>query len=251
MNDEQLTRYSRHILLDEIDLAGQQRLQQACILVVGCGGLGAAALPYLAASGVGRLIIADDDTVELSNLQRQITFSEADIGLPKAQVMHRYLQRLNHTIQIDAHAIRLDQHRLQKLMTDTDLVLDCSDNFATRQTINRVSVATQTPLLSAAAVRFSGQLCLYNPQDAHSPCYACVFGDEPFSDGNCALFGVFAPLVGVIGTAQAAAALRFLLHLGPPQTGLLHQYQGLSGQWQSFQATRNPQCPVCQQRPKQ
>lgn len=249
MSDAHLLRYSRHILLDEIDIAGQQRLQQSSVLVVGCGGLGAAALPYLAAAGVGRLIIADDDSVDLSNLQRQITYNETDIGRPKAEAMQQYLQRLNSGIHIDAHPIRLDEAALHTLMTQADVVLDCSDNFATRRAVNLASIATQTPLISGAAVRFSGQLCFYNPQDNNSPCYACVFGDEPFTDGNCALFGVFAPLVGIIGTAQAAAALRFLLGIGDMQTGILQQYQGLSGQWQSFQARRNMQCPACAQRP--
>lgn len=245
MDDTQLVRYSRHILLDEIGIEGQQRLQQACVLVVGCGGLGAAALPYLAAAGVGRLMIADNDQVDLSNLQRQITYTEADIGRPKAEAMRQYLQKRNGGIRIDAHNARLDDAALCTLMREADVVLDCSDNFATRRAVNLASIATQTPLVSGAAVRFSGQLCFYNPQDSTSPCYACLFGDEPFNDGNCALFGVFAPLVGIIGTAQAATALRFLLGIGQMQTGVLQQYQGLSSQWQSFRAKPDPQCPAC------
>ena len=245
MDDTQLLRYSRHILLDEIGIEGQQRLQQASVLVVGCGGLGAAALPYLAAAGVGHLVIADNDHVDLSNLQRQITYTEADIGQPKAAAMQQYLQERNSGTRIDAHIARLDDAALHTLMRQADVVLDCSDNFATRRAINLASIATQTPLVSGAAVRFAGQLCFYNPQHNNSPCYACVFGDEPFNDGNCALFGVFAPLVAIVGTAQAAMALRFLLGIGDMQTGVLQQYQGLSGQWQSFRAQRNPQCPAC------
>lgn len=245
MNNEQLLRYSRHLMLDEIDVAGQERLLAAKVLVVGCGGLGTAALPYLAAAGIGTLVIADHDTVELSNLQRQITYHSDQIGQSKAWLMQQYLHKLNPDIIIQAHAERLDAARIDALSADVDLILDCSDNFPTRQAINAASVAHKVPLLSAAAVRFVGQLGLFHPAKPHSPCYACLFGNQPFDDGHCATFGVFAPLVGIIGSAQAAAALRFLLGLDEKQIGVWHQYQGLHGRWQSFQGKRDGHCPVC------
>ncbi|MCP2039864.1 molybdopterin/thiamine biosynthesis adenylyltransferase [Neisseria sp. HSC-16F19] len=245
MDDTRLLRYSRHIMLDEIDMAGQERLQQASVLVLGCGGLGAAALPYLAASGVGRLIIADDDKVEWSNLQRQISYTEADVDRAKVAAMRDYLHRLNSDVHITALEERLDEAALLPWVAEADVVLDCSDNAATRHALNRACVATGTDLVAAAAVRFGGQLCLLRPGQADSPCYACVFGDALFDDGACALFGVFAPLVGVVGTAQAALALRVLLGIGDTEPGVLQQYDGLSGRWQFFQAARNPQCPVC------
>lgn len=246
MDDTRLLRYSRHILLAEIDVAGQERLQQARVLVLGCGGLGAAALPYLAAAGVGELMIVDHDVVEWSNLQRQIAYGETDVGRPKVAAMRDYLLRLNSGVRVSALDARLDDEAaLLPWVAQADVVLDCSDNAATRHALNRACVAAGTDLVAAAAVRFSGQLCLLRPRQADSPCYACLFGEEGFDDGACAVFGVFAPLVGVVGTAQAALALRVLLDAGELPVGVLQQYDGLSGRWQWFQAARNPQCPVC------
>lgn len=244
MNDHDLLRYSRHLLLDEIGLEGQMRLQQSRVLVIGCGGLGSAALPYLAAAGIGHLQIADDDAVELSNLQRQIAYTAADIGQNKAAAMQRFLQGINPQVRVTVHPERAGPDALAVWAEQADVLLDCSDNFITRHALNRASVAAAKPLVSGAAVRFSGQLCVYDPRLADSPCYACLYEHETGSDGSCALFGVFAPLVGIIGSAQAAAALRLLLGL-PQPVGVLQQYHGLDGGWQSFRLPRNPDCPVC------
>lgn len=245
MDDRDLLRYSRHLLLDEIGIEGQQKLLDAAVLVVGCGGLGAAALPFLAAAGVGRLMIADDDTIDDTNLQRQTAFCEADIGQSKAEVLQGRLNALNSRTQISALNERLSEARLLELVQSVDLVLDCCDNFATRQAVNRASVATRTPLVSGAAVRFEGQLAVYRPDLPGSPCYACLFDGDSASDGACALFGVFSPLVGIIGTSQAAEALKILMGSGTAQYGCLRVYDGLSGDWQKFDFEKNPDCRVC------
>ncbi|MCP1771417.1 molybdopterin/thiamine biosynthesis adenylyltransferase [Neisseria perflava] len=245
MNDQQLLRYSRHILLDEIGIEGQQRLLDVHAVVVGCGGLGAAALPYLAAAGVGRLTVADDDTIDETNLQRQIIYTEADLGRAKAEVMAGRLNTLNSQTHITALTERLDEARLTALLREADIVLDCCDNFATRQAVNRAAVATQTPLVSGAAVRFEGQLAVYRPGLAGSPCYACLFDGDSADDGACALFGVFSPLVGIIGSSQAAEALKVLMDIGTPAHGLLRTYDALSGEWQAFEFAKNPACRVC------
>lgn len=244
MNDHQLLRYSRHILLDEIGIEGQNAFLSAHILVVGCGGLGAAALSYLASSGIGTLTLADFDTIDSSNLQRQITFCEDDIGQHKVHVMQRRLQQLNRDCRIHAINDKLNAENLAHILPDCDLILDCSDNFATRQTLNAAAVAARKPLISGAAVRFEGQLAIYRADLETSPCYACIFDGDNASDGACALFGVFAPLVGIIGSLQAAEALKILLG-DTSQTGILRQYHAQSGQWQNFHIPRDPHCRVC------
>ncbi|EIG24554.1 HesA/MoeB/ThiF family protein [Neisseria sicca] len=245
MNDHQLLRYSRHILLDEIGIEGQEKILAARVLVVGCGGLGAAALPYLAASGVGKLIIADHDTIDDTNLQRQTAFTEADIGQAKAQVMAGRLKAVNSACDITALTEKLDEARLTELMRTADIVLDCTDNYPTRQAINRAAVATRTPLVSGAAVRFEGQIAVYRPDLPDSPCYACLFDGDTADDGACALFGVFSPLVGIIGATQAAEALKILTGAGEPAHGKLTTYNALTAKWQTFRVHKNPDCGVC------
>lgn len=243
MNDQELLRYSRHILLDEIDIGGQQRLLNSAALVVGCGGLGAAALPYLAAAGVGRLLIADDDTVEWSNLQRQVSYSESDVGSLKTAAMAARLHAINSGCRIETFG-RLDEAALRELLPQCGVLLDCCDNFATRRAVNAAAHAASTPLVSGAAVRFSGQLAVFRHDLPEQPCYACLFGEPEGGDGSCALTGVFSPLVGVIGAIQAVEALKILLGL-PAQPAGLHCYDALAGSWQHFAATKNPACPVC------
>lgn len=245
MNDQQLLRHSRHILLDEIGIEGQEKLTAATALVIGCGGLGCAALPYLAAAGIGRLIIADPDTVDETNLQRQIMFTEADLGRPKAEALAGRLNALNSQVQITAISEYLSETRLAELMSEATIALDCCDNFATRQAANRAALATRTPLVSGAAVRFEGQVAVYRPDLPHSPCYACLFDGDTASDGACALFGVFSPLVGIIGSTQAAEALKILIGCGTPTHGRLRVYHALTGEWQSFALPKNPNCRVC------
>ena len=245
MDDRDLLRYSRHLLLDEIGIEGQQKLLDAAVLVVGCGGLGAAALPFLAAAGVGRLMIADDDTIDDTNLQRQTAFCEADIGQSKAEVLQGRLNALNSRTQISALNERLSEARLLELVQSVDLVLDCCDNFATRQAVNRACVAARTPLVSGAAVRFEGQVAVYRPDLPGTPCYACLFDGESANDGACAVFGVFSPLVGIIGTTQAAEALKLLMGIGANASGELLLYDALANEWQRLAFDKNPACRVC------
>lgn len=245
MDDRDLLRYSRHLLLDEIGIEGQQKLLDAAVLVVGCGGLGAAALPFLAAAGVGRLMIADDDTIDDTNLQRQTAFCEADIGQSKAEVLQGRLNALNSRTQISALNERLSEARLLELVQSVDLVLDCCDNFATRQAVNRACVAARTPLVSGAAVRFEGQIAVYRPDLPDTPCYACLFDGESANDGACAVFGVFSPLVGIIGTTQAAEALKLLMGIGANASGRLLLYDALANEWQRLAFDKNPACRVC------
>lgn len=244
MNNQDLLRYSRHLLLNEISLEQQSQLQNSTILCVGCGGLAAAALPYLAGSGVGKLIIADDDIIDITNLPRQITYTEANIGSLKTQSMAAFLHARQANCEIVVLNQRLSATELAQLAPQADLIIDCSDNYATRQAVNAAAVAARKPLVSAAATRFDGQLAVYRADQNNQPCYACLFNNPENSNDSCATFGVFAPLVGIMGSLQAAEALKILLNL-PSQSGTLHCYQALSGTWQQFKISKNPYCPVC------
>lgn len=245
MDDRDLLRYSRHLLLDEIGIEGQEKLLAATALVIGCGGLGSAALPYLAAAGLGQLIIADDDLVSDTNLQRQVCFTEADINLSKAETIKKHLEAINSRVNIRALHERLSEKRLLELANEVDIILDCCDNFATRLAVNRASVAAKKPLISGAAVRFEGQLAVYRPDLPDSPCYACLFDGDNASDGACAVFGVFGPLVGIIGTTQAAETLKVLTNIGTPSHGSLMIYNALNSEWQRFTFGQNPTCRIC------
>ncbi|MBP6115454.1 MAG: HesA/MoeB/ThiF family protein [Neisseriaceae bacterium] len=245
MEDHALLRYSRHILLDEIGIEGQTKLQHATALVVGCGGLGTCAIPFLAGAGVGHLILADFDEVDDSNLQRQIAFSERDVGQPKVEAMANRVRALNSSTQLTLLNQRLDYETLCHYMQQADVVLDCCDNFSTRKALNEASVHTRTPLVSGAVVRFDGQLSVYDPRQADSPCYACLFDGEDASDGACALFGVLSPLVGVIGSMQAAEALKLIMGIGHNPVGKLMLYDALAGSWQTLDFAKNPDCRVC------
>ena len=245
MDDRDLLRYSRHLLLDEIGIEGQEKLLAATVLVIGCGGLGSAALPYLAAAGVGRLLIADHDKVSDTNLQRQVIFTEHDLERPKVEAATERLRAINSRCEVVAINECLSEKRLIKLAAEADILLDCSDNFATRLAVNRASVATGTPLVSGAAVRFAGQLALFRPDLPDAPCYACLFDGEEADDGACALFGVFSPLVGVIGASQAVLALNTLMGIGKVSYQQLSVYDALRGNWQQFALTKNPACLVC------
>jgi molybdopterin/thiamine biosynthesis adenylyltransferase len=246
MNDQQLLRYSRHILLDEIGIEGQQRLLAAHALVIGAGGLGSPAAFYLASAGVGRITLVDNDTVDLTNLQRQILHDSERIGQPKAESGRQTLARINPEIEIVALAERADGKRLNQLVKTADVVLDCSDNFATRHAVNRACVANKVPLVSGAAVRFDGQISVFDPRSAASPCYACLFPpDQHFEDEQCGTMGVFAPLVGIIGAMQAAEALKLLAQTGASLAGRLLLLDAASMEWSSIGIARNEACPVC------
>ena len=246
MNDAQLTRYSRHILLPQIDIDGQRRLLDAHALVIGAGGLGSPVAFYLASAGVGTVTICDDDAVDLTNLQRQIAHDMARVGVNKAESARQTMLALNPDLTVHAVARRVGDAELAALVVAADVVLDCSDNFATRHAINRACVAARTPLVSGAAVRFDGQLAVFDYRQPDMPCYHCLFPDEgDASDGPCALFGVFAPLVGVIGSLQAAEALKLLIGIESGAVGRLALYDGIRGDWRQMRLARDPACPVC------
>ena len=246
MNDQQLQRYARHLLLDGFDVDAQQRLLDARVLVIGAGGLGSPALLYLAAAGVGRLRVVDPDVVDLTNLQRQIAHSDARIGQPKANSAAIAMRQLNPGVKIEAIQARADGGNLPGWVADADLVLDCSDNFATRQAVNAACVAAGKPLAWAAAVGWSAQAGLYDPSNAASPCYACLFPPEaPVADVACALMGVFAPLVGQAGLLQAGEAIRQLGGLGSPLARQLWMLDGRSLQAELMGVARRPGCTVC------
>lgn len=246
MDDSQLLRYSRHILLNELGVDGQQRIMEARALVVGVGGLGSPAALYLATAGIGNLTLVDHDAVDLTNLQRQIVHTEDRVGQPKVESARQTLMAINSQLRISALAERADAQRLDRLVSDTDVVLDCSDNFATRQALNAACVHHGVPLVSGAAIRFDGQLAVYDPRHQGSPCYACVFPpDTAFEETRCATMGVFAPLVGIIGSMQAAEALKLLSGAGEPAVGRLLMLDGRNMTWTDIRLPRNPHCPVC------
>jgi molybdopterin/thiamine biosynthesis adenylyltransferase len=246
MTDDQLLRYSRHILLDEIGIEGQQRLLDAHALVIGAGGLGSPAAMYLAASGVGRLTLVDDDVVDLTNLQRQVMHATARIGQPKVESGREALMQINPGVAVTALRERAAGARLDELVRAAAVVLDCSDNFATRHAVNRACVAAGVPLVSGAAIRFDGQVSVFDPRSGASPCYACLFPEDAgFEDVACSSMGVFAPLVGVIGAMQAAEALKLLLGIGPSLAGRLLLLDGRAMEWTSIGIARNAACPTC------
>ncbi|UXY16620.1 molybdopterin-synthase adenylyltransferase MoeB [Chitiniphilus purpureus] len=246
LDDAELLRYSRHILLDQIGVEGQARIAAARVLVIGAGGLGSPAALYLAAAGVGTLTLMDDDVVDLTNLQRQIAHTTTRIGMYKAESAAHALAALNPATHVVPLVERAGGARLTQLVATHDVVLDCSDNFATRHAINRASVAAKVPLVSGAAVRFDGQLTLFDPRSDGHPCYHCLFGEDgEASDSPCATFGVFAPLTGLIGTAQAAEALKLLAGVGEPLTGRLLLLDALSLRWRELRYRKDPHCPVC------
>ncbi|MDB5934904.1 MAG: molybdopterin biosynthesis protein MoeB [Massilia sp.] len=246
MTDDQLLRYSRHILLDEIGIEGQQRLLSASALVIGAGGLGSPAAMYLAASGVGRIVLVDDDDVDLTNLQRQVMHATARVGQPKVDSGREALMQINPGIEVVALRERAFGARLAELVGAASVVLDCSDNFATRHAVNRACVTARVPLVSGAAIRFDGQLSVFDPRHADSPCYACLFPESAgFADAACSTMGVFAPLVGVIGAMQAAEALKLLLGIGKPLAGRLLLLDGRAMEWTSIGVARSKVCTVC------
>jgi len=249
MDDDQLLRYSRHILLPQLGIEGQEKFRRAHALIVGAGGLGSPAAMYLASAGVGTLTICDGDAVDLTNLQRQIVHRNDAIGSPKAESARRTLATLNPEVTVNALAERVAGTRLDQLVRDADVVLDCSDNFATRHAINRACVAHRKPLVSGAGVRFDGQIAVFDLSDSQSPCYHCLFpehGDD--ADMRCAVMGVFAPLTGIIGSMQAAEALKLLAGIGASLAGRLLLLDALAMEWRTVRLKRDPACPVCSAR---
>jgi len=246
MNDEQLLRYSRHILLDEIGIEGQTRILGAHALVIGAGGLGSPAALYLASAGVGRITLADGDTVDLTNLQRQILHTQDRVGQLKAVSGQSALAQINPEVTVVPISERLAGERLAELVADADVVLDCCDNFATRHAVNRACVTHRTPLVSGASIRFSGQLSVFDTRRENSPCYHCLFPEgEDTEEMRCAIMGVFAPLTGIIGAMQAAEALKIISGAGEPAIGRLLLLDGLTMEWRSVKFGKDPTCAVC------
>ncbi|QRX83981.1 molybdopterin-synthase adenylyltransferase MoeB [Glaciimonas sp. PAMC28666] len=246
MNDQQLLRYSRHILLDDIDIEGQEKLLAAHAVIIGAGGLGSPAALYLASAGVGTITLVDNDTVDLTNLQRQTLHTSDRIGQAKVASAKIALTQINPDINIICVSERADQTRLDALIFGTDVVLDCSDNFATRHAVNRACVSHKVPLVSGAAIQFDGQISVFDPRSATSPCYACLFPpDRAFEEVQCSTMGVFAPLVGIIGSMQAAEALKLIVGIGSSLAGQLLMLDGRTMEWSRMGVGRDVNCPVC------
>ncbi|MFN7641480.1 MAG: HesA/MoeB/ThiF family protein [Burkholderiales bacterium] len=250
MNDAQLLRYSRHILLDEMGIEAQARLLASTALVVGAGGLGSPAALYLASAGVGRILLADGDTVDLTNLQRQVLHRDDRVGQGKAESGRRSLLEMNPEVEVEAIATRLEGDALRDAVARATVVLDCCDNFATRHAVNRACVEAGVPLVSGAAIRFDGQLAVFDTRRADSPCYHCLFPDgQDVEEVRCATMGVFAPLTGIVGTMQAAEALKIAGGFGAPMTGQLLLIDTRTMSIDRIRVPRDPGCPVCGHRP--
>jgi len=249
VNDQQLLRYSRHILLDEIGIEGQERLRAARALIVGAGGLGCPAALYLAASGVGKLTLADPDKVDLTNLQRQILYGTQSVGAAKVQEAQKSLAALNPEVEVVPLRQRLDADSLDPLMENSDVVLDCSDNFATRQALNRACVKHRKPLVSGAAIRFDAQVAVFDLRQADAPCYACLYPEDgAVEEAQCSTMGVFAPLTGVVGALQAMEAAKLLTGAGATLNGRLLLLDGKGAEWRTVRVKKDPACGVCSTR---
>jgi molybdopterin/thiamine biosynthesis adenylyltransferase len=246
MTDDQLLRYSRHILLDEIGIDGQEKITNAHALVIGAGGLGSPVALYLGSAGVGHITLVDHDTVDLTNLQRQIAHTTERVGQPKVDSASQSVAAINPHVRVSALQQRADAALLEQLVPRADVVLDCSDNFVTRHAVNAACVRHHKPLVSGAAIRFDGQISVYDSRQGDSPCYACVFPPEAgFEETRCATMGVFAPLVGIIGTLQAAEALKLLCGVGRSLAGRLLMLDGRAMEWTELRLPRHAGCPVC------
>ena len=245
MNDEQLLRYSRQLMLPGVDVAGQEKLLAARVLVLGLGGLGCPAAMYLVAAGVGHLTLVDHDTVDLTNLQRQIAHTTASVGRFKVDSARDTLLALNPTITIETVAARLEGELLADLVKRHDAVLDCTDNFAIRFALNAACVAARIPLVSAAAIRLEAQISVFDPRQPDSPCYRCLYEEGTEADQSCAHNGVLAPLVGIVGSLQALECLKLLIGFGTSLSGRLLLLDAARLEWREMRLRKNPDCPVC------
>ena len=245
MKDEQLLRYSRQMMLPEIDAAGQERLADSRVLIIGLGGLGSSASIYLAAAGVGHLVLVDFDNVDLSNLQRQIVHGTGDINRPKVDSARDHLLALNPCITVTTVNRKLEGTELDAEVLKADVVVDASDNFKTRFLINKACFKNLTPLVSAAAIRFEGQISVFNPGDENSPCYHCLYHDDAIVAETCTANGVLAPLPGIIGSIQASETLKLLMNIGQTLQGKLLLLDILNMEWHQAILPKDPDCPVC------
>ena len=250
MNDEELLRYSRHILLDAIGIEGQQRICQSHVLLIGAGGLGCPAALYLGAAGVRRITLADPDAVDLTNLQRQIAHRMSNLGQPKVVSLQAAIADINPLVQITPLQTQADKTFLDQWVPQADVVLDCSDNFATRQAVNAACVRHGKPLVSGAAIKFDGQVSVFDPRQAQAPCYACLFDPQThFEETQCATMGVLAPLVGMVGSMQAAEALKLISGAGESLAGRLLLIDGLHMTFNEMRIARQADCKVCGTQP--
>lgn len=247
MNDDQLLRYSRHILLPQMDINGQQTLIDSHVMIIGLGGLGAPVSMYLAASGIGMLTLVDDDEVELSNLQRQIVHGQQDIGREKVTSAADKLRELNPDVRLQLINHRLDKAGLIAATADVDVLVDCSDNFATRFLLNEVSREQKLPLVSGAAIRFEAQITVYDPRQTNSPCYRCLYEDKGELEQSCSESGVLAPMLAMVGGTQAVETIKLLTGVGESLAGRLLLLDALSMQWREIKMKQDPDCPVCSQ----
>ncbi len=246
MNDNQLLRYSRHILLDDIGIEGQEKFLASHALVIGAGGLGSPVALYLGSAGIGQITIVDNDVVDMTNLQRQIAHNMARAGMNKAHSARESIASINPEVKVNCIAERADSALLDKLVVQADVVLDCCDNFSTRHAVNAACVKYKKPLVSGAAIRFDGQISVFDSRSSMSPCYACVFPPaSTFEETRCATMGVFAPLVGIIGSMQAAEALKLLSGVGSSLAGRLLMLDGRAMEWNEVRVPRQKACPVC------
>jgi adenylyltransferase/sulfurtransferase len=245
LNDQELLRYSRQILLQHIDIDGQLRLKQGRVLIIGLGGLGAPVALYLAAAGVGELHLADFDTVDLTNLQRQIIHDTASVGLTKVDSAVRRLTAINPEVRLVSHSTAMDEDSLAGAVAAVDVVLDCSDNFATREAVNAACVTAAKPLVSGAAIRLEGQLSVFDPRRPESPCYHCLYGHGSEAELTCSEAGVLGPLVGLVGSLQALEALKLLAGFGEPLVGRLLLIDALGTRFRELRVKRDPRCSVC------
>ena len=245
MNDEQLLRYSRQIMLPEFDIAGQEALLNARALVVGLGGLGSPAALYLAAAGIGALTLVDHDTVEVSNLQRQIIHDQQSLGMAKVESAAQRINAVNPDTDVRAVAAKLDDAALREAVGEADVVLDGTDNFAVRYAINAACIAERTPLVSGAAIRMEGQVAVFDPREADSPCYQCLYREAADEALNCAQNGVAAPLVGIVGSVQAMEAMKVVASVGQPLTGHVLYLDAKRMEWRKLRLPKDPDCPVC------
>ena len=251
MDDAQLLRYSRHILLDELGPDAQARFAAAHALIVGVGGLGAPVAQFLTAAGVGTITLCDADSVDLTNLQRQILYATADVGHPKVEAAASRLAAINPHVALRLVHRRVGGSELATLVAAADIIIDCCDNFETRHAVNRACVAARKPLVSGAALRFDGQLAVFDTRDPASPCYHCLFGEgEELDEARCATMGVFAPLVGIVGATQAAEALKLVAGVGGSLAGRLLLLDALTMEWREMRVPRDPECAVCSDRPR-
>lgn len=245
LSDDELLRYSRQLLMPRFDVAGQEKLKSGRVLVLGAGGLGCPVALYLGAAGVGQLTLVDDDDIELANLQRQIGFEQSQLGESKAEALAARVRRINPLVSVTALNQRLDGDALNRAVEEASLVVDCSDNFATRFALNRACVAAGVPLVSGAAIRGEGQLSVYDSSNENSPCYHCLYPEQGNEDLTCSEAGVIAPLVGMIGSAQAMEAIKVLSGVGKPLIGRLLILDAWDMQWREMKLARDPECPVC------